>query len=82
MMKNIKIVRLQYAVKIDVDNNYSIYPHNCLKASYDNEEDKNIINIKTIGKNKLILSFNKEELIDIYYKDKNTDIVEYINKLL
>lgn len=25
-MKNIKIVRLQYSVKIDVDNNYSIYP--------------------------------------------------------
>lgn len=80
-MKNIKIDKLKYAVKISVDNDYSIYPHNCLKASY-GDEDKEIINIHTIGKNKTIMTFNKNELINVYYKEKYTDTVEYINKLL
>lgn len=78
-MKEIKFNRLTYGVKIDIDNSYMIYPHNYLKAEYD--ENGNI-NIKTKGTNKIILSFEKNNIIDVYYKDRFMDEVEYINKQL
>lgn len=78
-MKEIKFNRLTYGVKIDIDNTYIIYPHNYLKAEYD--ENGNI-NIKTKGTNKIILSFEKNNIIDVYYKDRLMDEVEYVNKQL
>lgn len=78
-MKEIKFNRLTYGVKIYIDNTYIIYPHNYLKAEYD--ENGNI-NIKTKGTNKIILSFEKNNIIDVYYKDRLMDEVEYVNKQL
>lgn len=79
-MNTIKFDKLDYSVKISIDNTFIIYPHNCLKAEY--ADDKNIINIKVMGSNNIILSFSKDKLIDIYYKDKFIDKVDYINKQL
>ena len=78
-MNTIKFGKLTYEVKIDIDNTYIIYPHNYLKAEYD-ENGK--INIKTIGAKKIILSFDRNKIIDVYYKDRFLDLVEYINKQL
>lgn len=82
MKRKIKFEKLQYAVKIDINNDYIIFPHNNLKAIYSTENNKNTINIITIGKHQLILQLNCDEIIDISYKDKNMDIVDYINKQL
>lgn len=78
-MEVIKFNRLTYGVKIEIDNTYMIYPHNYLEAEYD---DNDKINIKTIGSKKIVLSFDKNKLTDVYYKDKFMDKVEYINKQL
>lgn len=78
-MNTIKFGKLTYGVKIDIDNTYIIYPHNYLKAEYD-ENGK--INIKTIGAKKIILLFDRNKIIDVYYKDRFLDLVEYINKQL
>ena len=79
-MNEIKFDRLKYSVKITIGNTYIIYPHNCLKAKY--SDDKCMINIVTIGSNNIILSFNKDKLTDIYYKDRFMDKVDYVNKQL
>lgn len=78
-MNTIKFDKLTYVVKIEIDNTYVIYPHNYLKAEYD-ENGK--INVKTIGAKKIILSFDKDKIIDVYYKDRFMDLVKYINKQL
>lgn len=79
-MQTINFQKLDYSVKINIDNNYIIFPHNYLKALYD--IDNETIKICTIGENKIILSFNKDKVTDIYYKDKNINVVDYINKQL
>lgn len=76
-MDLVKFEQLKFGVKINIGNNYMIYPYGCLIAIY----DKNgVINIYTIGTNELILSFYPDNIIDIDYRDQHLDIVQYINK--